>query len=178
MFVVFFFSFNIAKCLLGQVLQRIWNRLSAWTTPSRNLQVQELHPLTVGVSDFMTSCWKFVLLICFDYTFKTVDLHGPSTNTSGQTPWTYGRVVELSILNSSSSESSIEDSGIESPGAGSVPSSRNSPLSLSEAITSTSTLSSMLVSYSLRYPTITMGQRVLILCLLVLHRATLLYIYI
>ena len=83
-------------------------------------------------------------LACFSY---KVDMNGSSANTGGQTPWTYGRVVELSILNSSSSESSIEDSGIESPGAGSIPSSRNSPLSLSDAITSTSSLSSMLVSH-------------------------------
>ena len=72
------------------------------------------------------------------------DFSGTAICNGGQTPWTYGRVVELPILNSSSSESSIEDSGIESPGAGSIPSSRNSPLSLSEAITSTSSLSSML----------------------------------
>lgn len=66
-----------------------------------------------------------------------VDNNGGET---GQTPWTIG-LVECPILNSSSSESSI-DSGLDSPGA---PSSRNSPLSLSEAIVSTSNLTSMLV---------------------------------
>lgn len=75
----------------------------------------------------------------------------PSTNNgdivffigqeAGQTPWTIG-LVECPILNSSSSESSI-DSGLDSPGA---PSSRNSPLSLNDAIVSTSNLTSMLVN--------------------------------
>ena len=54
--------------------------------------------------------------------------------------WNYGRIVELSMLNSSPTDSSL-DSGIDSPGAPN--SSRNSPLSLNKTV-STSNVTDML----------------------------------
>ena len=75
--------------------------------------------------------------------------HSPDTVVPmSQSPWTYSAAMELPLtrsLNSSSSESSI-DSGFESPlgkGSGS-PVSRVSNASLSDAISTTSTLTNML----------------------------------
>lgn len=76
-------------------------------------------------------------------------LHLHTVVPMSQSPWTYSAAMELPLtrsLNSSSSESSI-DSGFESPlgkGSGS-PVSRVSTASLSDAISTTSTLTNMLV---------------------------------
>lgn len=92
-----------------------------------------------------------VTVVVFMQNLKLVFCPPHTVVPMSQSPWTYSAAMELPLtrsLNSSSSESSI-DSGFESPlakGSGS-PVSRVSTASLSDAISTTSSLTNMLVRF-------------------------------